>query len=140
MGRYDDMIYMDRPASKYPKMSMENRAAQFSPFAAVVGYEDKLKESERLTDEKIELSEEEIEQLNYKLQLLMERIDEQPTVDVTYFIPDERKTGGAYRKVKADVLKIDLFRRVIRLDVVGEIVEEILLEHLIDLGGSCFEQ
>ena len=119
---------------------MHDRAAQFSHFAAVVGCEDRLKESERLTDDEIELSEEAISLIDMKLKLLAEHIDEHPTVEITYFIPDERKTGGAYRTVKAAVKKIDMYRRVIRLGFENRSDEEIPISRLTELSGKWFEK
>ena len=83
-----------RPKSKHEPMPMSDRAAQFSPFAALTGYGDAIDETARLTDARIELSEEERAELDYKQQYLATL--DAPTVTVTYFVPDERKSGGAY--------------------------------------------
>ena len=94
MTEYDDIIDLPRPKSKHEPMPMSDRAAQFSPFAALTGYGDAIDETARLTDARIELSEEERAELDYKQQYLATL--DSPTVTVTYFVPDERKTGGAY--------------------------------------------
>ena len=94
MSEYDDIIDLPRPKSKHEPMPMSGRAAQFSPFAALTGYGDAIDETARLTDRRIELSEEESAELDYKQQYLATL--DAPTVTVTYFVPDERKSGGAY--------------------------------------------
>lgn len=94
MSEYDDIIDLPRPKSKHEPMPMSDRAAQFSPFAALTGYGDAIDETARLTDARIELSDEERAELDYKQQYLATL--DAPTVTVTYFVPDERKSGGAY--------------------------------------------
>ena len=94
MSEYDDIIDLPRPKSKHEPMPMSDRAAQFSPFAALTGYGDAIDETARLTDHRIELSEEERTELDYKQQYLSTL--DSPTVTVTYFVRDERKSGGAY--------------------------------------------
>ena len=94
MSEYDDIIDLPRPKSKHEPMPMSDRAAQFSPFATLTGYGDAIDETARLTDRRIELSEEESAELDYKQQYLATL--DAPTVTVTYFVPDERKSGGAY--------------------------------------------
>ena len=97
LQNYDYMKHFSRPQydDLYP-MPMPDRAAQFSPFAALVGYGDAVDETARLVDSRIELTEDEVNDLNVNLNRLLEILDEQPTVTVTYFIPDERKQGGKY--------------------------------------------
>ena len=75
---------------------MHDRAAQFSPFAALVGYDDAVAETARLTDSKLELTEDEMSELNANLNRLLDNVDEQPQISVTYFVPDEKKSGGKY--------------------------------------------
>lgn len=94
MSEYDDIIDLPRPKSRHEPMPMSDRAAQFSPFAALTGYGDAIDETARLTDHRIELSEEERAELEYKQQYLATL--DSPAVTVTYFVPDERKSGGAY--------------------------------------------
>jgi len=86
-------------------MSMQNRAAQFAPFAALVGYDALIQETTRLTDQKAELDESVIAELNEKLRLLLELLPQQPEVTVTYFLPDSRKAGGAYRTTSGIIRK-----------------------------------
>lgn len=106
--RYDDMIGMPRPVSEnHLQMSRADRAAQFSPFAALTGYEDAIAETGRLTDERMELLEDAGNFLDEKLRLIQERIGDLPEVSVTYFLPDERKAGGAYITVRNRVKKMD---------------------------------
>ena len=94
---YDDIKHLTRPQyDDLHPMSMHDRAAQFSPFAALVGYGDAVAETARLTDSKVELTEDEMSMLNANLNQLLDRLDEQPQISVTYFVPDEKKSGGKY--------------------------------------------
>ena len=96
-GQYEDIINLPHHVSATrPQMSMIDRAAQFSPFAALTGYDAAIKETGRLTDEKIEMDEEALNILNMKFQILVDSLDDEPEVTFTYFKPDERKAGGAY--------------------------------------------
>lgn len=101
-----------------------NRAAQFAPFAALTGYEESIEETARLTDRRIELSEDDIEELNAKLNFIQEHIKERPEVTVTYFQPDERKEGGAYITVTGKVRRIDKFNQIIIFENSMEITME----------------
>ncbi len=115
-GDYDDIMNLPYPIpSARPRMSMEDRAAQFSPFAALTGYEDAIEETGRQTSERRELSEEEKEDLDRKQKFLTERIGEEPEVSVTYFVPDERKAGGAYVTERGRLKKADDSGRWIQL-------------------------
>ncbi len=108
MGRYDDII--DHPRHVSPKrqpMSRRDRAAQFSPFAALNGYEDAVEETARLTGEMIELDESEIELLNRKLVEIRAGLEERNRISVTYFVPDERKSGGRYEVFSGELKRID---------------------------------
>ena len=94
---YDDIKHLTRPQyDDLHTMSMSDRAAQFSPFAALVGYDDAVAETARLTDSRDELTEDEIFDLNVNLNRLLDSLDEQPEISVTYFVPDEKKSGGRY--------------------------------------------
>ena len=111
---YEDIINLPHHVSKTrPQMSMIDRAAQFSPFAALTGYDAAIKETGRLTDEKIEMDEEALNILNMKFQLLVDRLADEPEITFTYFKPDERKAGGAYIDVTGKVKKVDDFERLI---------------------------
>ena len=115
-GGYEDIInLLHHVSSKRPQMPMLNRAAQFSPFAALTGYDDAIHETGRLTDEKIDLSEEEKEALDRKQQILMERLGDHPALTVTYFVPDAKKSGGAYVTKSGNLKKIDEFERLMML-------------------------
>lgn len=97
MRPYDDIRKLKRPQYiDLPPMSIHDRAAQFSPFAALVGYEDAVEETARLTDSRRELSEDEITELNRQLGILDSKLNERPKIRVTYFIPDKKKDGGRY--------------------------------------------
>ena len=108
MGKYDDMLNMPHHVSNTrPHMSMHDRAAQFSPFAALVGYDDAVKETSRLTNEKQELTADKIADLNQKIAFLNEHADERPEVTIEYFIPDEKKAGGMYVTLSGNFRRID---------------------------------
>ena len=95
--KYDDIINLPHHVSKkHPQMSLHDRAAQFSPFAALTGHKAAINETARLTDEKQILSEDVIAKLNEQLNLIKENISTNPIVTITYFVPDDRKSGGAY--------------------------------------------
>ena len=111
---YDDIINLPHHVSSTrPQMSMIDRAAQFSPFAALTGYDAAIKETGRLTDEKIELDDEALNNLNMKFQILFEKLDEQPDIAITYFKPDETKSGGAYLTTTDKLKKVDEYERII---------------------------
>lgn len=115
-GPYDDIINLPHHVSRTrPQMSAANRAAQFSPFAALTGYDAAVKETARLTDEKIELSEYEQSVLDVKQQILIDTISEHPQVTVTYFKADEKKAGGEYLTVIERAKKVDLINRMLVL-------------------------
>ena len=115
-GKYDEIMELPHHVSKTrPQMPMSDRAAQFAPFAALTGYDAAIKETGRLTDERIELDVEALSALDMKYQLLMEALDEAPEVTITYFQPDERKAGGKYVSAVGAVKKIDDFERRITM-------------------------
>lgn len=115
-GKYDEIMGLPHHVSKTrPQMPMSDRAAQFAPFAALTGYDSAIKETGRLTDERIELDVEALSALDMKYQLLMEALDEAPEVTITYFQPDERKAGGKYVSAVGTVKKIDDFERRITM-------------------------
>ena len=95
--KYADIFNMPRPASHaHPKISDAERAAQFSPFAALVGYDDEVDEAARVTESQDDLSEEQKAEIDEKLRILSAFAEEAPPVKITYFVPDEKKTGGSY--------------------------------------------
>lgn len=106
--KYDDIIHLTHPTSAvHPPMPVAARAAQFSPFAALTGYDAAIAETARLTDARVELDEVRQSELNDRLQVIMARIEENPLVTVTYFKPDERKDGGSYVQVNGHIKKVD---------------------------------
>lgn len=113
-SRYDDIIHLQHPtSSKHPRMAALGRAAQFSPFAALTGYEGSIRETARLTDAKAELDKDKIAALDMKLRFLADHLSECPEVSITYFKPDSRKQGGAYQVITGMVKKIDAFEKTV---------------------------
>ncbi|WP_432634130.1 hypothetical protein [Candidatus Avelusimicrobium sp.] len=115
---YDDIIHLSRPVSKrHPKMSLQDRAAQFSPFAALSGFEDGLKETARKTVEKKELAESEKNLINEQLNCLVQALPPLgkalPTVTVEYFVADAQKNGGSYRTKSGTVKRVDIYRNLL---------------------------
>lgn len=105
---YDDIINMTyKKSDRRVHMSIYDRAAQFAPFSALTGYSDIVGETERLTSRKIQLDEYEVEHINRELRYAMEHIEEYPEAVMTYFVPDEKKSGGEYRTLKDKIKKID---------------------------------
>ena len=114
--RYDDIIHLSRPVSKkHSPMSNFDRAAQFSPFAALTGYDGVIAETGRLTDARIELDEGGKALLDEKLQTIRAHLEECPEVKLTVFCPDSRKSGGAYEEITGHVKKIDPVARILVL-------------------------
>ena len=114
--KYDDIINLPHHVSKkHPQMSLHDRAAQFSPFAALTGHKAAINETARLTDEKQILSEDVIAKLNEQLNLIKENIGTNQTVTITYFVPDDKKSGGAYISHTGVVMKIDEYNHTVIL-------------------------
>ena len=114
--KYDDIINLPHHVSKkHPQMSLHDRAAQFSPFAALTGHKAAINETARLTDEKQILSEDVIAKLNEQLNLIKENIGTNLIVTITYFVPDDKKSGGAYISYTGVVKKIDEYNRTVVL-------------------------
>ena len=132
---YDDLLNLPHHTSAVqPAMPMQNRAAQFAPFAALVGYDALIRETARLTDEKADLDESVKAELNEKLRLLLELLPQQPEVTITYFQPDNRKAGGAYRIASGIVRKF--FPNKNRLVMVDGV--QIPIDAIAALNGACF--
>ena len=126
---YDDIIHLPHHRSKkHAPMPLIDRAAQFSPFAALTGHDAAIKETARLTDRKIELDEYEIEVLDEKLRTIREHLNTNPEISVTYFQPDERKSGGQYVTVVGNVRKVDEYEQCLLLNDGTRIVIEDILE------------
>lgn len=106
-SHYDDIINLPHHVSPTRKrMSIHDRAAQFAPFAALVGYDDAVAETARLTENRPELDEQEQQVINERLAYIAYHIDEQPEVFIRYFVPDERKSGGAIVEVSGKIYRI----------------------------------
>ena len=111
---YEDIVDLPHHVSrKHPQPTMADRAARFAPFAAITGYEEMVLEEARVTDERIEMDESSKAALNEKLNMILEFIDEQPEVSITYFEPDKRKAGGAYVTVTGTVKRIDEYEHLV---------------------------
>ena len=135
MNQYEDIINLPHHVSPTrPQMPMSDRAAQFAPFAALTGYDAAIKETGRLTDERIELDVEALSALDMKYQLLMEALDEAPEVIITYFRPDERKAGGKYVSAVGAVKKIDDFERRITMQDGAKIP----MDDVLSIEGELF--
>lgn len=112
MQNYDDIIHLSRPESTaHPPMPRAARAAQFSPFAALTGYDAAIRETARLTDREIEPDEDALALLGTRLQYLNEHADQTPQVTLTHFVPDSRKDGGAYCLTDGRLKRIDADRQ-----------------------------
>ena len=109
---YDDIINQPHYEPKHhPRMSMWNRAAQFAPFAALTGYDTAIQESNRVTDDWINLEESGNEELNRKMELILSKLSEQPHVTIEYFVPDEHKEGGSYQSYTGNIKRIDEYEK-----------------------------
>lgn len=111
---YEDIVNIPRHISKvHPQATMADRAARFSPFAAISGYDDMVKEAARVTEERIDITDATKELLNEKLNMIIEFLDEEPEVTITYFEPDKKKDGGAYISITGTVKRIDEYERIV---------------------------
>ena len=133
---YDDILHLPHHVSeKHPPMSRLDRAAQFSPFAALTGYEAAVKETARLTDRRIELDEGEKEAIDQRLTLVQERLPVPTEVTITYFIPDKKKAGGAYVNISGTVKKIDDYERMVIL----RDGTSIPIDDILHINGELFD-
>lgn len=114
--KYDDMIHLSRPESRHARMSAHDRAAQFSPFAALTGFDAAIAETGRLTDSRIELDEGGKQLLDEQMRALLDVIHTRPNVTITWFCYDERKAGGTYVVTSGIVKKIDRYSGKILMD------------------------
>lgn len=116
MGPYDDIINLPHHVSaRHPQMPLKDRAAQFSPFAALTGYAGEVAEAARMTETKIELTEDQRAMLDERLCMLEDILPERPNVAFTYFVPDQRKQGGAYTTVTGKLKRLDRIEQNILL-------------------------
>lgn len=132
---YEDIIHLPCHVSKTrPQMSLLDRAAQFSPFAALTGYDAAIREAGRLTEEKVQLDDGALTALDQKIQILTQHSAACPRVTVTYFQKDAKKSGGAYNKIIGRVTKIDTYKRTLVLQK----KTEISLDDILDLDAEIF--
>lgn len=136
-NKYNDMLHMPHHVSQtHPHMSMQNRAAQFSPFAALTGFESIIKETSRQTAQRIELDESAKEALDKKLQRLLHVLHVHPQISITFFKPDEKKDGGEYICITGTVKKIDTSTaEIIMTDGAKISIQEILA-----MQGEIFDK
>lgn len=117
--QYDDIIHLPNPTSAaHPRMPLHDRAAQFSPFAALTGYDAAIRETARLTDKEKELDEDVTARLDEEMRVIQERLKRGLPVDVTitYFEPDEKKSGGAYVSYVGNIKRVDEYERVVVME------------------------
>ena len=137
MSKYDSIINLPHYELKYHKrMSIESRAAQFSPFQALTGYSDSIKETSRLTSKKKELSEEEKNELDRKINILNENIKDRPDVIISYFIPDSKKSGGRYEDISGNIRRIDYVNHTITLTN----NKKINIENILNISSTILEK
>lgn len=114
---YDDIIHLPHHVSRnHPQMPHRDRAAQFAPFAALTGYEAAVGETARQTTERRELDAQEAAELNRRLTDLAARLKDRPEVTIEYFVPDDRKAGGAYVTVTGRMRHISVARMTLVMD------------------------
>ncbi len=128
MNNYDDIINLPHHVSvKHPRLSKEQRAAQFAPFAALTGYGDAIKETARITEDRIEIDEEEKKKIDNKIIELKSKINDKPKVTITFFIPDIKKSGGEYVTIIGNLRRIDEYNKLLILEDKKKIpIEEII--------------
>lgn len=137
MGKYDDIINLPHHVSRvHPQMNMVNRAAQFSPFAALSGYEDAIDETARLTDAEVELSEGSIQEINEKVRYLMEHLADHDEITILYFIPDEKKAGGRYSSVTGEIKKVREFEQ--EIEMMDDTI--IAINRILSISGDVFSR
>ena len=137
MKDYSKIINLPHHQSATRKrMSNYDRAAQFAPFAALTGHDEAIKETARLTDDYMEMGEDRLGELSAKIQLLIDKLSEQPEITVMYFIPDERKSGGSYAEKTGIVRIIDEYER----KLVFYDGDKILIDRVADFKGEIFSQ
>lgn len=133
---YDDIIHLPHHVSTTrPHMTAINRAAQFSPFAALIGYDAAVKETTRLTDERVELDEYMKDLLSDRLKIIVDQLKGHHEIAITYFQPDVKKSGGAYVTAIGTVRKIDEYERIV-LMTDGLMIA---IDEIISIEGQIFE-
>lgn len=134
--KYDDIINLVHYEPKrHPRMSIEARSAQFAPFAALSGYEEAVMETARITDKRIDIDDGLKQILNNKLLYVLENININPEIVVTYFMYDDKKDGGKYVEKLGFVKKIDMINKYL----VFKDKTKILIDEIINITGSIFD-
>lgn len=135
-GKYDDILRLPHPTSeRHPRMPISDRAAIFSPFAALTGHSAAITETARLPQQRIELDEDSKAMLDLKQQVLAEIINQQPEVTITWFQPDEKKEGGSYVITTGRMKKVDTLERTLALTDGTKIP----LDDVLDLESECLQ-
>lgn len=135
--KYRAILNSPYPTStQHPRMSLSDRAAQFSPFAALTGYDEAVKEAARLTEQQIELSEGERERLNRKLKIIQANLGSPEIIKFTYFVPDARKSGGTYLSCSGTVKKLDGHHGFLILTDHTKIE----IKHILEMRSELFEK
>ena len=143
---YADYINLPHHVSATrPQMSLYDRAAQFSPFAALTGYDDMIAEEARWVGEEVELGEDDLELLGQKMNKIAELIENcvRPMVEITYFQPDKKKAGGKYVTVTEEIYKVDTIERKLiltRTEGVGQLRATIDMDRIIDIQGKVLKE
>lgn len=135
MNNYADIINLKRPVSNHNHLSIESRASQFSPFAALTGYDSEVKETARITDKRIEIDDGLREMLNVKLNYLNDHIRENPNISITYFVKDSKKDGGKYLTKQGTIKRIDTVNEIIKFN--DNMV--IPMNDMINITGDIFD-
>lgn len=116
------------------RMPVINRAASFSPFAALTGYDEHIREAGRLTDERTDLDEDTKQKLNERLRIALDMVDVQPQIKITYFLPDERKSGGSYVEYTGVLMRVDEYeKKIILADKT-----QIPIDDIYEIDGEIF--
>ena len=147
IGKYDDIIHLPHYVSTTrPQMPIKDRAAQFAPFAALTGHAEAIKETARVTEQRRDLDEYLREEIGIRLQIITMRVKEGPLVEITYFRPDNKKSGGAYETVRGRIKKINEYACSLNLMIKGdglgveELLEmEIPFEEIIHIESEIFK-
>ena len=132
-NKYDEIINLPHHISKkHPPLGRDSYAAQFSPFAALTGYDDVVSEAARVTEEKTELDEDAKLRISNRLSFILDHIDKDPGVTITHFLPDARKSGGKYVKSVGKIKKYDGYEKIIYM----ESGTKIKLENVFDINSE----
>lgn len=133
---YDDIINIEKPKSSHKPMDRLQRSAQFAPFSALNGYEDSIDETGRIVEERLDLSDEEKDRISARLTFLQNHINDKIEVEITYFVPDTKKKGGAYQT------KVGVLRRVIDAERKVQFMDRSFLDidSIYDIKADCFNE